>query len=29
MNIALKRNHKAIKYLFSKYSNTTNHASKK
>ncbi|CAD8109737.1 unnamed protein product [Paramecium sonneborni] len=29
MSIAIKKNHKAMKYLFSKYSNTTNQASKK
>lgn len=29
VNVSLKRHHKAMKYLFSKYSNTTNHATKK
>ncbi|CAD8193441.1 unnamed protein product [Paramecium pentaurelia] len=29
MSVAIKKNHKAMKYLFSKYSNTTNQASKK
>lgn len=29
MNMALKRNQKGVKYLFSKYSNSTNHISKK